>query len=77
MLKNEKPLEVQKKSQKYECLFVSSFLSLIILFVSSTFVVIYTGFKFVMYLMVIIVVNASITNELHKKYKQYSNLVNK
>ncbi|KEK22146.1 hypothetical protein [Bacillus gaemokensis] len=61
--------ESEQRYKKYERIFVISFLSLIVLIICSVVVVAYTGFKFVTYLLVPILVNVSITNAAQKKYK--------
>lgn len=69
MVVSEGRSESEQRYKKYERIFVISFLSLIVLIISSVVVVAYTGFKFVMYLLVPILVNISITNTAQKKYK--------
>lgn len=57
--------------KKYERIFVTSFLVLVLLIFSSAVIVVYTGFKFIMYLSLAILVSVSITNEAQKKYKRH------
>ncbi len=70
-------LEQESKSRKYERIFIISFLTTIVLIIGSIVVVEHTGFKYIKYLAVAIIVSISITNDIHKRYKKYSNLSNK
>ncbi|PGC53825.1 hypothetical protein [Bacillus pseudomycoides] len=70
-------LERERKSQKYERIFIISFLTTIVLIIGSIVLVEHTGFKYVMYLALAIIVSIGITNDMQKRYKKYSNLSNK
>ncbi|KMP23654.1 hypothetical protein [Bacillus wiedmannii] len=73
----EGKLEQESKSRKYERIFIISFLTTIVLIIGSIVVVEHTGFKYTMYLAVVIIVSIGITNDIQKRYKKYSNLSNK
>ncbi|EJQ01683.1 hypothetical protein [Bacillus cereus] len=62
----------KKKLQRYEYMFVLSFISFFVLVIGTLIIELYIGFKFVKYFGFAILINGWITNELHKKYKQYS-----
>ncbi|PEM69310.1 hypothetical protein [Bacillus pseudomycoides] len=62
----------KKKSKKYGYIFAISFISFFVLIIGTLIVGLYTEFKFVKYFVFAILINGSITNELHKKYKKYS-----
>ncbi|MGF9816252.1 hypothetical protein [Bacillus toyonensis] len=70
-------LEQESKSRKYERTFIISFLTTIVLIIGSIVVVEYTGFKYIMYLALPILVSVAFTNDIQKRYKKYSNLSNK
>lgn len=70
-------LEQESKSRKYERIFIISFLTTIVLIIGSIVVVAYTGFKYIMYLALPILVSVAFTNDIQKRYKKYSNLSNK
>ncbi|PDY14134.1 hypothetical protein COO16_04000 [Bacillus pseudomycoides] len=73
MFKNEGTVE--KKSKKYEYLFVISFISFSVLIIGTLIVGLYTEFKFVKYFVFAILINGIITNELREKYRRYSETV--
>ncbi|MCU4733598.1 hypothetical protein OCB09_26360 [Bacillus cereus] len=73
----EAELEQESKPRKYERIFISSFLTTIVLIIGSIVVVAYTGFKYTMYLALPILVSVAFTNDMQKRYKKYSNLGSK
>ncbi|HDR7700697.1 TPA: hypothetical protein QCX84_004333 [Bacillus toyonensis] len=73
----EGKLEQESKSRKYERIFIISFLTTIVLIIGSIVFVEYTGFKYIMYLALPILVSVAFTNDMQKRYKKYSNLSNK
>ncbi|MBK5429700.1 MULTISPECIES: hypothetical protein [Bacillus] len=72
----EGKLEQESKSRKYERIFIISILTTIVLIIGSIVVVEHTGFKYIMYLVVAIIVSIGITNDIQKRYKKYSNSSN-
>lgn len=73
----EDRLQQESKSRKYERIFIISFLTTIVLIIGSIVVVEHTGFKYIMYLAIAIIVSIGITNNIQKRYKKYSNSSNK
>lgn len=70
-------LERGRNYQKYERIFIIFFFITIVLIIGSIVIVAYTGFKYITYLALAIIVSIGITDDMQKRYKEYSNLRNK
>ncbi|MGE6592491.1 hypothetical protein ACQKFU_23545 [Bacillus mycoides] len=73
-IENQKILEEkerERKSKKYERIFIISFLTTILLIIGGIVVVGYTGFKYIGYLAIVIIVSIAVTNDTQKVYKEY------
>ncbi|MGH0758496.1 hypothetical protein BW897_31000 [Bacillus cereus] len=70
-------LERGRNYQKYERIFIIFFFITIVLIIGSIVIVAYTGFKYITYLALTIIVSIGITDDMQKRYKKYSNLSNK
>jgi len=68
-------IKYEKMSKNYDRIYFVSFLLLIVLVFSSVIIIGATGVKYGVFLLLAILLNARITKESQKMYKQYSNKV--